>query len=187
MTASGGRFSPPRPASARFRRRAPPTLPGRDEIGDKGVAPVDHARQKDAVFRAMDDDVGGEMPRHKIKPAGEPRLRNLHQPPADFVARPRGVRSRPILHQALSPEAYGLKSRALDPARPEPRTRAASPTISAHYALIAVLVDKLVLADPGHHRAQALADLLDRMGVIARPDGLEGGLVRPCSRASSRA
>ena len=40
------------------------------------------------------------------------------------------------------------------------------------------LVDKLVLGNPRHHRAQLLAHFLDRMGVIDAADGLEARLAR---------
>src|SRR5208282_2553272 len=49
--------------------------------------------------------------------------------------------------------------------------------VSSHYALIAILVDKLVLADPGHHAAQPRPDLFDWMGVVAGARRLERGLI----------
>src|SRR3974390_1472063 len=39
------------------------------------------------------------------------------------------------------------------------------------------LVDKLVLADPGHHRTQFRADVLDWMSVRASAHRLERGLI----------
>ena len=44
-------------------------------------------------------------------------------------------------------------------------------------ALIFVLIDELVGADPGHHRAEPRADFLDRMRGRLRPQGFEGRLI----------
>ena len=44
--------------------------------------------------------------------------------------------------------------------------------------LVLRLVDELVRADPRHHRAQALADLLDRMLVVQPARRLELGEAR---------
>jgi len=40
-------------------------------------------------------------------------------------------------------------------------------------ASVAGLVDEFAFGDPGHHLAQATANLLDLVTIVATPDGLE--------------
>src|SRR5271165_6028894 len=83
------------------------------------------------------------------------------------IAGPRARRG-----QAFSKGAVGCPALT----GPDLRLRV-TPGKTAGGASVALLVDQLVLADPGHHRAQLCADLLDRMGVGARAHRLERGLI----------